>query len=283
MTGVQTCALPIYENTNLLEIQGGWRLGTNTPNNTQSSTNYYGGLGGSLNRSNNIYSLYFRDRSDTWWNQAYIEANDFSFRTNNFVDTSSIVSSGYATISGTIDTGGWTIYGLSIATEGLVPGMTLTKISGAGVLSGSTKIASFNSATGVITLSSQATTVGAITFSISSGFISGMRYLINTTGTTNWTSIGSSATTGYFTYNGAAVTGTGSAYELRKGPAQTKLYISNTGNVGIGTSSPSQTLDVAGSVSISGSQQFSTFMYNTLTRSNGDIIHDLNSSGTITL
>ena len=88
---------------------------------------------------------------------------------------------------------------------------------------------------------------------------------------------------GYFTYNGAAVTGTGSAYELRKGPAQTKLYISNTGNVGIGTSSPSQTLDVAGSVSISGSQQFSTFMYNTLTRSNGDIIHDLNSSGTITL
>lgn len=162
-----------YENTNLLEIQGGWRLGTNAPYNTQSSTNYYGGLGGSLNRSNNIYSLYFRDRSDTWWNKAYIEANDFSFRTNNFVDPSAIVNAG--------------------------------------------------------------------------NFIIGMTYQINTLGTSTqavWNTVAGTTNSTYNTgsifiasTNGSTLAGGASAYELRRGPAQTKMQILNNGRVNINSSS----------------------------------------------
>lgn len=66
-------------STNIkFEVYGGnWKLGT------KSGGAYSGGLGGGLNESNNIYSLYFRDRTDTNWNTAFIEAKDIYLKTNN--------------------------------------------------------------------------------------------------------------------------------------------------------------------------------------------------------
>lgn len=59
-----------------LEVSGSWRLGTNT------SGAYTGGLGGGFNASNNIYSVYCRDRSDTNWNDLWIESKTMRLKVN---------------------------------------------------------------------------------------------------------------------------------------------------------------------------------------------------------
>jgi C1q domain len=59
-----------------LEVSGSWRLGTNT------SGTYTGGLGGGFNASNNIYSVYCRDRSDTNWNDLWIESKTMRLKVN---------------------------------------------------------------------------------------------------------------------------------------------------------------------------------------------------------
>jgi hypothetical protein len=58
------------------EVGGSWRLGTNT------SGTYTGGLGGGFNANNNIYSVYCRDRTDTNWNDLWIEAKTLSLKSN---------------------------------------------------------------------------------------------------------------------------------------------------------------------------------------------------------
>ena len=79
-----------------LEVQAStgnsWRLGT-TLSATQSATNYWGGMGGGMNASNNIYSVYFRDNTDVYWNQGWIEGQVLSFRTPDY-KTATPVSAG---------------------------------------------------------------------------------------------------------------------------------------------------------------------------------------------
>ena len=67
--------------TGSLEVQASWRLGTNT-NGTGggSSAPYAGGLGGGFNPNNNIYSMYVRDRTDTYWNDVWLEAKTISLK-----------------------------------------------------------------------------------------------------------------------------------------------------------------------------------------------------------
>jgi hypothetical protein len=76
-----------------LEVSGNWKLGTIENPSAQSGSNYWGGLGGGMNAGNNIYSMYFRDRTDAYWNTAYIEANDLHLRTNSYT-TSTAVTAG---------------------------------------------------------------------------------------------------------------------------------------------------------------------------------------------
>ena len=62
-----------------LEVGGSWRLGTNTGG-SGSGAPYAGGLGGGFNPNNNIYSMYCRDRTDTYWNDLWIEGKTISLK-----------------------------------------------------------------------------------------------------------------------------------------------------------------------------------------------------------
>jgi hypothetical protein len=44
---------------------------------------YDGGLGGGFNPNNSIYSVYCRDRTDSYWNTLWIEANTISLKSGN--------------------------------------------------------------------------------------------------------------------------------------------------------------------------------------------------------
>jgi hypothetical protein len=66
--------------TGSLEVQTSWRLGTNTNGTGGSASPYSGGLGGGFNSSNNIYSMYVRDRTDTYWNDLWLEAKTISLK-----------------------------------------------------------------------------------------------------------------------------------------------------------------------------------------------------------
>jgi len=64
-----------------LEVQAGWRLGTNTGG-SGGGAPYAGGLGGGFNPNNNVYSMYCRDRTDTHWNDLWIETKTLALKTN---------------------------------------------------------------------------------------------------------------------------------------------------------------------------------------------------------
>jgi hypothetical protein len=74
------------------EVGGSWRLGTNT------SGTYTGGLGGGFNANNNIYSVYCRDRTDTNWNDLWIEAKTLSLKSNGSNTSLYIDQSGRVTL-----------------------------------------------------------------------------------------------------------------------------------------------------------------------------------------
>ena len=87
-------------NTKLEVYGGSWRLGTKT------GGAYNGGLGGGFNESNNVYSMYFRDRSDTAWNDAWLEAKSIRFRVNGAtIDVMQLDSSGNVGIGTTSPNG----------------------------------------------------------------------------------------------------------------------------------------------------------------------------------
>jgi hypothetical protein len=67
--------------TGPLEVQASWRLGTNTGG-SGGGAPYAGGLGGGFNPNNNIYSMYCRDRTDTHFNDLWIETKTLSLKTN---------------------------------------------------------------------------------------------------------------------------------------------------------------------------------------------------------
>ena len=69
--------------TGALEVQSSWRLGTNTNGTGGSASPYSGGLGGGFNSNNNIYSMYVRDRTDTYWNELWLEAKTISLKSGN--------------------------------------------------------------------------------------------------------------------------------------------------------------------------------------------------------
>lgn len=75
------------------EVYGtNWRLGT------RSGGTYNGGIGGSFNSNNNIYSMYVRDRTDTTWNSLWIEAKDIAIKTNGSLNAINADSSGRVTM-----------------------------------------------------------------------------------------------------------------------------------------------------------------------------------------
>ena len=55
-----------------------WRLATYS-----GAGAYDGGLGGGFNPNNSIYSVYCRDRTDSYWNTLWIEANTISLKSGN--------------------------------------------------------------------------------------------------------------------------------------------------------------------------------------------------------
>jgi hypothetical protein len=67
--------------TGSLEVQASWRLGTNTGG-SGGGAPYAGGLGGGFNPNNNVYSMYCRDRTDTHFNDLWIETKTLSLKTN---------------------------------------------------------------------------------------------------------------------------------------------------------------------------------------------------------
>ena len=79
-------------------------------------------------------------------------------------------------------------------------------------------------------------------------FTVGHTYEIATVGTTTtWTSLGASAATiGTIFTASVAGSGNGTAYDTRKGDAAHRMVIDNSGNVGIGTTSPTYKLHISG-------------------------------------